>query len=62
MYKRELFESMDELLSFLNENNIKRNDIVSIMPFETYDKSGEAQLKREYEMIYQDSNEGNCWI
>lgn len=55
MYKRELFENMEELLSFLNRNNIERNDIVSIMPFEAYCKNGEAQLRREYEMIYLDS-------
>lgn len=52
MYKREIFESMDELLSFLNSNKINPSEIISIMPFQTYYVDGISQLAREYEMIY----------
>lgn len=61
MYKRELFESMQELLKFLNDNKISERDIVAIMPFEAYNRSGEANLRREYEMIYKERDK-SCKI
>ena len=54
MYKRKLFESMDELLKFLNDNRISEQSIVAIMPFQVAHTSGYEQLRREYELVYKD--------
>ena len=62
MYKREIFESMDALLDFLNNNKINERMIISIMPFQTCDNSGAAQLRREYEMIYKDNSNRSAAI
>lgn len=52
MYKRKLFESMDELLKWMNESKVAPAQIISIMPFQTEGSSGKLQLRREYEIIY----------
>ena len=52
MYKHELCESIEHVISFLNENKIPRPNVISIMPFQTHLSDGASQLRREYEIIY----------
>lgn len=61
MYKRELFESSEELIGFLNKNRIDERSIIAILPFEASNRSGESQLKREYELIYKERSR-SCQI
>ena len=61
MYKRELCESSEELIEFLNKNRIDEKSIIAILPFEASNRSGEAQLKREYELIYKERSK-SCQI
>lgn len=55
MYKHELCENIEQVISFLNENKIPRPNVISIMPFQTNFSDGASQLRREYEIIYYDS-------
>lgn len=56
MYKRKLFESMDELLAFLNDNKMNERYIIAVLPFEACNRTGEMQLRREYELVFKDVN------
>lgn len=62
MYKRELFENMEALLKFLNDNKINERLIVAILPFQTNLCDGKSQLDREYELIYKDMSNRSCLI
>lgn len=53
MYKHEFFESRDELLKWLNENNISQEDIIAILPMPT-DGNG---YHREYELFYREGEQ-----
>ena len=50
MYKHKFFESRDELLAWLNSNNIQQEDIIAILPMPT-DGNG---YKRECELFYKE--------
>lgn len=54
MYKRLTFESMDEVLRWMNEKEISPVSVISIIPFQTNGISGKEQLKREYEVVYKE--------
>ncbi|MBQ8806533.1 MAG: hypothetical protein IJZ68_08770 [Bacteroidaceae bacterium] len=48
MYKHKFFESRSELLRWLNDNNIPKENIIEILPMPT-DGNG---YQREYELFY----------
>lgn len=50
MYKHQFFESRNELLTWLNQNQIPQENIIAILPMHT---NGNG-YNREYELFYKE--------